>query len=82
MGWGWRWGRGVVKKAWHMDEEWNGNKDRKQVGDRLKTGEEIEIGWDGGERNKMGLRVIRPWRWGWVRHVFMCGAENKMGKEI
>lgn len=37
----------------------NGSKDRKEVGDRLKTSEEMEIGWDGEERNKMGL---------WIEH--------------
>lgn len=37
----------------------NGSKDRKEVGDRLKTSEEMEIGWDGEERNKMGLWIER-----------------------
>lgn len=32
----------------------NRNKDRKEVGDRLKTSEEMEIGWDGAESSQMG----------------------------
>lgn len=37
----------------------NGSKDRKEVVDRLKTTEELELGWDGEERNKMGVWIKR-----------------------
>ena len=45
-------------EAGHMEEgrHWDkdGNKDRKEVGDRIKTSEKMELGWDGREGMEWG----------------------------
>lgn len=45
----------------------NGNKDGKEVGDRLEISEEIEKGPDDGEGKRTGLWVESDghWRQGW-----------------
>lgn len=65
MEWGWvelemGWRDGDIE-AGHKKEGWNwdkhGNKDGKEVEDRMKTSEEMEMGWGGREGNGMGLWV-------------------------
>ena len=52
---GWRHGdreAGHMEEGWHWDKK--GNTDGKEGGDRIKTGEELELGWDGRAGTEWG----------------------------
>lgn len=52
---GWRHGdseAGRMEEGRHWDKD--GNQDGKEVGDRIKTSEKMELGWDGREGMEWG----------------------------